>query len=142
MSLQRTIANTYSSSNKRERINSVAKESKCIITPIEEAPIRVSKFKRSRQGKQKPEDKLAKAYEEAKKDLKQKKKAVKPKVPVFDKPRKLLHPRRLNSQDNGAPNNEEEDYDSPVLEGDKIKDINHFDKVKQLRSGKDIGVDK
>ena len=117
----------------------MAKESKCIITPIEEAPIRVSKFKRSRQGKQKPEDKVVKAYEEAKKDIKQKKKTVKPKLPVFDKSRKLLHPRRLNSQDNGIPNNEDEDYDSPVLEDDKLKDVSHFDKAKQLRSGKEFG---
>ena len=62
-SLQRNLAKTYNSASKNKRVNSVAKNGRTEITPIEEVPARISKFKRSRQD-HKMNEKLTKAYDD------------------------------------------------------------------------------
>lgn len=71
------------------------------ITPIEEVPLRVSKFKRSRQVHQKTDEKLLKAYEESKTKILGKKQD---KVQTVAKnvTRKGIKSRRMNSYDDNS----------------------------------------
>ena len=130
VSMQRT--NTGSCSNKRERVNSVVKDIKNEITPIEEIPPRVSKYKRSRALPNKQEDKLSKIYEESKNKINKnpKKKPQKTKFLNRNKPKKTLHARRIDSQDSENINPEVCSYESPLK-----KEVT----AEQLCSKKELG---
>jgi hypothetical protein len=120
---QRTLG-TNPNSDRKNRVSSVVKETRLEITPIEEIPARISKFKRSKQTQVKNNDKLQKAFDEAKDRGKRKVN----KVIQLNKanPKNLLGTRRMGSNDKSGPC--ENKFPSPSKFSDIYKQVNHLEK--------------